>query len=156
MVSAGNAVCSGERFAWSVTAVLAGAFACVLMAACASANPSTPKHGAPCDVPLEVNSTQSLLSSTAQGAEGILIFRGISYRLIISNVSDSEGYQGSGAVCGLDMPADIAGRYRVEGKGDVWRKGNGVEIHIHPPLPVLPKSGELEVRLAGSLLPRQP
>jgi hypothetical protein len=127
------------------------------MVASASAKPTASVRHAPCAVPIEVHSTESLLSSTPCDGEGILIFRGISYRVSISNwSSESETYQGTGTVCGLGMPADIAGRYRIEAKGGVWRNENGVEIHVRPPLPATPNSGELEIRLSDALLPRQP
>jgi hypothetical protein len=127
------------------------------MVGCTTTVASGSAHQAACDVPLEVNSTASFLSSATPNAEGILIFRGISYRIRISNWSSgSETYHATGTACGLDKPMDIAGRYRIDAKADVWRNENGVEIHIHPPLPSPPKSGELEVKLAGALLPRQP
>jgi len=110
-----------------------------------------------CDTPLEINSTASFLSSTPHDGEGILIFRGISYRFTVSNwPSNLEAYHATGTACGLDIPMDITGSYRIEATGGVWRNQNTVEIHVQPPLPAPPKSDELDVRLSGALLPRQP
>ena len=133
-----------------------GPFAMIFVLGCSSRTPLPSAKQIACDVPLEIHSTEALLSSTPGDAEGILTFRGIFYRISISNWSfGSLSYRATGTVCNMGMPEQVAGRYRVNANGDVWRNANGVEFHVLPPLPAPANSGELEVTLSGALLPRQ-
>jgi hypothetical protein len=124
----------GAALIWSASARAVTAFAIILVVDCASAKPSAPAHPMVCDAPLEINSTASFLSSTAHDADGILIFRGVSYRFTVSKWPSNLGaYHATGTACGLDIPMDITGPYRIEAKDGVWRKQNKVEIHVQPP-----------------------
>jgi hypothetical protein len=110
-----------------------------------------------CDSSLEIGTVSSLIPLGRTYAEGTFSYRKVNYSVKIRNWDVEPGsYAGVGVVCGLGAPADIEGLYTLDPHGEVWRNENGVQIDMHPPLPVLPSPPELEIKLAGPLLPRQP
>jgi hypothetical protein len=145
-----------ERFRPDATTQLIGTAAILATLGCAMARPSKPAQHAPCDVPIQIVSTVSLLGSTTPEAQGALTYRGVEYRIAISDWPvDSQSYRGQGTVCGLGKPREIAGGYSIQ-SGDVWRNQGGVEVHIQPPIAVRPNSKTLNVVFLGAVLPRQP
>jgi len=124
--------------------------------ACARITAATPANPA-CDSPLEIGTVLSLLPLAPPNAQGIFTYRSVDYRITIRNWEWQPGaYEGTGVVCGLGAPEDIAGLYTVEHGGVVLRNQNGVQIELQRPLPTKPHQPKMEFHLAGALLPRQP
>jgi hypothetical protein len=110
-----------------------------------------------CDSSLEIGTVSSLIPLSRTYAQGTFSYRKVDYSVKIRNWdAEPASYAGVGVVCGLGAPADIEGLYTVDPHGEVWRNKNGVQIDMHPPLPVLPSPPELEIKFAGAVLPRQP
>ena len=124
------------------------------MWACASSSAIAPAKPA-CDIPIEIETTHSLIPQTTPHAEGIFTYRGINYSAVIRNWAGGENYRGTGVVCGISTPAAIEGRYTPDSDGRTWRNQGGVTITVQPPMAIPADPPALEVHFAGALLPRE-